>query len=118
MGKKAKDDGLINFEKLRMVAKEVRGLMNMCSGQDIFRMMQSRQGLDLEAMIALNPDASMKKGGILKTAGPKAKARENLNPRRMHDEAQMVRGVKAYLAQRTITKNEEELKKLSQKCES
>ena len=47
-----------------------------------------------------------------------AKARENLNPRRMHDEAQMVRRVKAYLAQRTITKNEEELKKLSQKCES
>ena len=35
----------------------------------------------------------------------------------MHDEAQMVRRVKAYLAQRQIIKNEEELKKLSQKCE-
>ena len=33
LGKKAsKDEGLINFEKLRMVAKEVRNLMNMCSG--------------------------------------------------------------------------------------
>ena len=35
----------------------------------------------------------------------------------MHDEAQMVRRVKAYLAQRQIIKNEDELKKLSQKCE-
>ena len=34
-------------------------------------MMQNRQGVDLEAMIALNPEASMKKGGILKAAGPK-----------------------------------------------
>ena len=33
LGKKApKNEGLINFEKLRMVAKEVRNLMNMCSG--------------------------------------------------------------------------------------
>jgi len=96
--------------------------MNMCSGQDIFRMIENRQDGEIESYIAsmkaLNPDANMKKVGILKTAGPKAKARENLNPRRMHDEAQMVRRVKAYLAQRTITKNEDELKKLSQKCES
>jgi len=37
LGKKAsKDEGLINFEKLRMVAKEVRNLMNMCSGNFLF----------------------------------------------------------------------------------
>ena len=36
-------------------------------------MMQNRQGVDLEAMIALNPEASMKKGGILKAAGPKVR---------------------------------------------
>ena len=34
LGKKANDEGLINFEKLRMVAKEVRSLMNMCSGKN------------------------------------------------------------------------------------
>merc|ERR1719266_527188 len=119
LGKKAKD-GLINFEKLRMVAKEVRGLMNMCSGQDIFRMLENRQSgepFNVETLRVFNSGAAKEKGGILKTAGPKAKARENLNPRRMHDEAQMVRRVKAYLAQRQIIKNEEELKKLSQKCE-
>ena len=44
------------------------------SGQDIFRMIENRQDgepFNLDALKALNPDASMKKGGILKTAGPK-----------------------------------------------
>ena len=34
-------DGLVNFEKLRMIAKEVRGLTNMCSAPlDLFSMLE------------------------------------------------------------------------------
>ena len=32
---------------------------------------QDGEPFNLDALKALNPDASMKKGGILKTAGPK-----------------------------------------------
>merc|ERR1711953_338692 len=47
----------------------------------------------------------------------RGKSRETLNPRRMHDEAQMVRRVKAYLVQRSVIHDEEELLQMSYKCE-
>ena len=35
LGNETRVEGMINFEKLRMLAKEVRSLANMCSGSDI-----------------------------------------------------------------------------------
>ena len=117
IGNKTKVDDLINFEKLRMLAKEIRGLMNMCSASlDIFNLMESRAGgTDLNTMKNMNTATMKTKGSTSALHGKKG--RENLNPRRMHEEAQMVRKVKAYLSQRPVIVNEDELMQLSLKCE-
>ena len=122
LGNETKVDGLINFEKLRMVAKEVRGLMNMCSANlDIFIMMEARQGAECsQALKTMNTmTTTMKRGSAAASASiaNKGKSRDNFNPRKMHEEAQMVRRVKAYLSQRPVIKNEEELMAMSLKCE-
>ena len=55
----------------------------------------------------------------MKRHAPHADRRKtrDINPRKMHEEAQMVRRVKAYLSQRTVIQNEDELMQLSYKCE-
>ena len=41
LGNESTVEGLVNFEKLRMLAKEIRALTNMCSAPlDIFTMME------------------------------------------------------------------------------
>lgn len=48
-------EGLVNFEKLRMIAKEVRTLTNMCSSPYDLSIMLERGGqLPSSAMVALN----------------------------------------------------------------
>lgn len=48
-------EGLINFEKLRMIAKEVRGLSNMCSSPyDLLTMLELGGQPASNAMVALN----------------------------------------------------------------
>ena len=117
LGNKSKIEGLINFEKLRMITKEIRGLMNMCSANlDIFTIIEARSKEELASTFAtLNP----KQAQTMKrpSADRRGKSRETLNPRRMHEEAQMVRRVKAYLVQRIVIQDEEELLQMSYKCE-
>jgi len=118
LGNKSKIDGLVNFEKLRMITKEIRGLMNMCSANvDIFTTIESRSKEEIASSFAsLNPKNS---GQTMKrpSADRRGKTRETVDARKMHQEAQMVRRVKAYLSQRTVIENEEELMQLSYKCE-
>ena len=118
LGNKSKIEGLINFEKLRMITKEIRGLMNMCSANlDIFTIIEARSKEELASTFAtLNPKQAqtMKRPSH---ADRRGKSRETLNPRRMHEEAQMVRRVKAYLVQRSVIHDEEELLQMSYKCE-
>ena len=117
LGNKSKIEGLINFEKLRMITKEIRGLMNMCSANlDIFTIIEARSKEELASTFAtLNP----KQAQTMKrpSTDRRGKSRETLNPRRMHEEAQMVRRVKAYLVQRSVIHDEEELLQMSYKCE-
>lgn len=121
LGNETKVEGLVNFEKLRMLAKEIRGLMNMCSANlDIFTLMEARQGAEAcsHAMKTMNNmTTTMKRHQTSTNANAKNKGREHLNPRRMHEEAQMVRRVKAYLSQRPVITDELQLQQLSLKCE-
>ncbi len=108
LGNETKVEGLINFEKMRMIAKEVRGLFNMCSAPlDLFTMLE-RKGSDFsDAMVTLNKPthlATMKRGS---TASGHRKGRDTLNPKKMYEEAQMVRRVKAYLSQKSVITDEE-----------
>ena len=117
LGNKSKIEGLVNFEKLRMITKEIRGLMNMCSANlDIFTIIESRTKEDVASSFAsLNHPKNA--GQTMKRAPADRRKTRDINPRKMHEEAQMVRRVKAYLSQRTVIQNEEELMKLSYKCE-
>lgn len=55
MGNDSKIEGLINFEKLRMIAKEIRSLSNMCSiPYDLLTMLQLGGQPTSNAMVALN----------------------------------------------------------------
>ena len=119
LGNKSKIEGLVNFEKLRMITKEIRGLMNMCSANlDIFTIIESRTKEDVASSFAsLNHPKNS--ANTMKRHAPHADRRKtrDINPRKMHEEAQMVRRVKAYLSQRTVIQNEDELMQLSYKCE-
>lgn len=55
LGNDSKIEGLINFEKLRMIAKEVRALGNMCSSPyDLLTMLELGGQPASNAMVALN----------------------------------------------------------------
>ncbi|XP_067139953.1 rap guanine nucleotide exchange factor 2-like isoform X2 [Centruroides vittatus] len=108
-------DGLINFEKLRMIAKEVRQLMNMCSAPyDLFNMLELGGAAPTAAMASLNSFATTTNAATVKR---RKKSSTQLNPKKMFEEAQMVRRVKAYLANLKITTNEDQLHAMSLECE-
>merc|ERR1719348_726233 len=111
-------DNLVNFEKLRMIAKEVRTLTNMCSVPlDLFSMLELGGQQPSSAMVSMNQLTTgqhLARGqgrtGRKKTAGIP-------NPKRMFEEAQMVRRVKAYLKSMKIITDEDALHKMSMECE-
>ena len=113
LGNESKVEALINFEKLRMLAKEIRLLTNMCSSPLDLLSMLAHSGSEIsEPWRTLNPAAHS--GGPIKPtasasgtmkrgqAGHKRSAlgfkdSGGLNAKRMYEEAQMVRRVKAYI---------------------
>ncbi|XP_076227228.1 rap guanine nucleotide exchange factor 2 isoform X8 [Nomia melanderi] len=116
-------EGLVNFEKLRMIAKEVRTLTNMCSSPYDLSIMLERGGqLPSSAMVALNQMTTGNQvlhcpGGQTATVKRRKKSTAAPNPKKMFEEAQMVRRVKAYLANMKVITDEERLHGLSVDCE-
>ena len=81
-----KVDGLVNFEKLRMIAKEVRSLINMCSAPlDLFSMLELGGQQPSNAMVAMN---QLTTGGQnLATVSRRRKKPTGVpNPKRMFEE--------------------------------
>ena len=79
-------DGLVNFEKLRMIAKEVRSLINMCSAPlDLFSMLELGGQQPSNAMVAMN---QLTTGGQnLATVNRRRKKPQGVpNPKRMFEE--------------------------------
>lgn len=115
-------ESLINFEKLRMIAKEVRNLTNMCSSPyDLLTMLELGGQPTSNAMVALNQlttgvSGSAHQGGAA-TFKRRKKSTAAPNPKKMFEEAQMVRRVKAYLAKMKVLTDEEKLHELSMSCE-
>jgi len=102
IGNKTKVDGLINFEKLRLVAKEIRSLTAMCSAP--LRNVPDN-------IIAMNENEQP--GGRYATMKRKGGVRNAPDAQRMYKEALMVRKVKAYLANVNIQTDEEILHRMS-----
>jgi len=105
IGNKTKVEGLINFEKLRLVAKEIRSLTAMCSAP--LRNVPDN-------IIAMNENEQPGKYATMKRKGG---VRNTPDARRMYQEALMVRKVKAYLANVKIQSDEEVLHRMSVEVE-
>ncbi|XP_035917536.1 rap guanine nucleotide exchange factor 6 isoform X2 [Anopheles stephensi] len=139
LGNDTKIDSLINFEKLRMVSKEIRTLLHMCnSPYDILTMLEYKCQPPSSAMLALNQMSVPSGSGNLMLAPPapppptslpaafmhsqtvkrRKKSTAAPNPKKMFEEAQMVRRVKAYLNNMKVITDEDELHRLSLECEA
>ncbi|XP_065348320.1 rap guanine nucleotide exchange factor 2 isoform X2 [Cloeon dipterum] len=117
LGNDSKVEGLVNFEKLRMIAKEVRTLGSMCSSPyDLLTMLELGGQPPSSAMKAMN---QMTAGSQQQAATVKRRKKSTAapNPKKMFEEAQMVRRVKAYLNNLRVITDEERLQHLSLECE-
>lgn len=105
-----------------MIAKEVRTLTNMCSSAyDLLTMLERGGQPPSSAMVALNQLTTGNQvtftTGQTATVKRRKKSAAAPNPKKMFEEAQMVRRVKAYLANMKVITDEEKLHHLSVDCE-
>ncbi|XP_072477486.1 rap guanine nucleotide exchange factor 2 isoform X3 [Notamacropus eugenii] len=111
-GNDSKVDGLVNFEKLRMIAKEIRHVGRMASvNMDpalMFRTRSLSQGSTNAAVL-----------DVAQTGGHKKRVRRSsfLNAKKLYEDAQMARKVKQYLSNLDLEMDEESLQTLSLQCE-
>lgn len=158
LGNDTRVEGLINFEKLRMVAKEVRTLSQMCSSTyDFVAMLELRGQPPSSAMLALNQMSILQSivGGQQSSQGNQSgggsgqsgssqgnqhntpsgnhhlmmtsstttvkrrkKSAATSNYKKMFEEAQMVRRVKAFLNKIHVVSDEDQLHRMSVECEA
>uniref|UniRef100_A0A8B9CYS3 Rap guanine nucleotide exchange factor 2 n=1 Tax=Anser brachyrhynchus TaxID=132585 RepID=A0A8B9CYS3_9AVES len=111
-GNDSKVEGLVNFEKLRMIAKEIRHVGRMASvNMDpalMFRTRSLSQGSTNAAVL-----------DVAQTGGHKKRVRRSsfLNAKKLYEDAQMARKVKQYLSNLDLEMDEESLQTLSLQCE-
>uniref|UniRef100_A0A8C6X4A6 Rap guanine nucleotide exchange factor 2 n=1 Tax=Naja naja TaxID=35670 RepID=A0A8C6X4A6_NAJNA len=111
-GNDSKVEGLVNFEKLRMIAKEIRHVGRMASvNMDpalMFRTRSLSQGSTNTAVL-----------DVAQTGGHKKRVRRSsfLNAKKLYEDAQMARKVKQYLSNLDLEMDEESLQALSLQCE-
>ncbi|KAH8385744.1 hypothetical protein KR009_002654, partial [Drosophila setifemur] len=128
LGNDTRVDGLINFEKLRMLAKEVRLLTHMCSSPyDLLAILELKGQSPSNALFSLNQMSASQSnaaaGTVIASNASQAtikrrkKSAAAPNPKKMFEEAQMVRRVKAYLNSLKILSDEDLLHKFSIECE-
>lgn len=129
LGNDTRIEGLINFEKLRMISKEIRSLMDMCNSPtpytDSILTMLELKSQPSSAMSTLNQITTTIgqtiAANIIQHGSATVKRRKKStvqpNPKKMFEEAQMVRKVKAYLNSIQIIKDEEKLHVMSLECE-
>ncbi|XP_061832516.1 rap guanine nucleotide exchange factor 2 isoform X5 [Nerophis lumbriciformis] len=111
-GNDSKVDGLVNFEKLRMIAKEIRHVGRMASvNMDpalMFRTRSLSQGSANAAVLDVNQAGGHKK---------RVRRSSFLNAKKLYEDAQMARKVKQYLSNLSLETNEESLQTFSLQCE-
>ncbi|XP_043347086.1 rap guanine nucleotide exchange factor 6 isoform X8 [Dermochelys coriacea] len=110
-GNDSKVDGLVNFEKLRMIAKEIRQVVRMTSANMdpavMFRQRSLSQGSTNSNMLDVQ-------GGTHKK---RARRSSLLNAKKLYEDAQMARKVKQYLSNLNVETDEEKFQIMSLQCE-
>ncbi|XP_069508634.1 rap guanine nucleotide exchange factor 6 isoform X3 [Ambystoma mexicanum] len=111
-GNDSKVDGLINFEKLRMIAKEIRQVIRMTSANMdpavMFRQRSLSQGSTNSNMLDVQGGAHKKR----------ARRSSLLNAKKLYEDAQMARKVKQYLSNLSVETDEEKFQVMSLQCEA
>uniref|UniRef100_A0A8C9SXT6 Rap guanine nucleotide exchange factor (GEF) 6 n=1 Tax=Scleropages formosus TaxID=113540 RepID=A0A8C9SXT6_SCLFO len=104
-------DGLVNFEKLRMIAKEVRHVVRMTSANMdpalMFRQRSLSQGSTNSTMLDVQGGAHKKR----------ARRSSLLNAKKLYEDALMARKVKQYLSNLQVETDEEKIQIMSLQCE-
>ncbi|XP_075457300.1 rap guanine nucleotide exchange factor 6 isoform X3 [Ascaphus truei] len=110
-GNDSKVEGLINFEKLRMIAKEIRHVIRMTSANMdpavMFRQRSLSQGSTNSNMLDVQGGAHKKR----------ARRSSLLNAKKLYEDAQMARKVKQYLSNQNVETDEEKFQIMSLQCE-
>ncbi|KAM6911328.1 rap guanine nucleotide exchange factor 6 isoform 2-T2 [Lycodopsis pacificus] len=104
-------DGLVNFEKLRMIAKEIRHVVRLTSANMdpalMFRQRSLSQGSTNSNMLDVQGGAHKKR----------VRRSSLLNAKKLYEDAQMARKVKQYLSNMTVEIDEEKHQVMSLQCE-
>uniref|UniRef100_A0A8P4GE08 Rap guanine nucleotide exchange factor 6 n=1 Tax=Dicentrarchus labrax TaxID=13489 RepID=A0A8P4GE08_DICLA len=104
-------DGLVNFEKLRMIAKEIRHVVRLTSANMdpalMFRQRSLSQGSTNSNMLDVQGGAHKKR----------VRRSSLLNAKKLYEDAQMARKVKQYLSNLTVESDEEKHQIMSLQCE-
>uniref|UniRef100_A0A3Q2LN85 Rap guanine nucleotide exchange factor 6 n=1 Tax=Equus caballus TaxID=9796 RepID=A0A3Q2LN85_HORSE len=110
-GNDSKVDGLVNFEKLRMIAREIRQVVRMTSANMdpamMFRQRSLSQGSTNSNMLDVQGGAHKKR----------ARRSSLLNAKKLYEDAQMARKVKQYLSSLDVETDEEKFQMMSLQCE-
>uniref|UniRef100_A0A8C2YT93 Rap guanine nucleotide exchange factor 6 n=1 Tax=Chinchilla lanigera TaxID=34839 RepID=A0A8C2YT93_CHILA len=106
-GNDSKVDGLVNFEKLRMISKEIRQVVRMTSANMdpamMFRQRSLSQGSTNSNMLDVQGGAHKKR----------ARRSSLLNAKKLYEDAQMARKVKQYLCSLDVETDEEKFQIMS-----
>ncbi|XP_062976793.1 rap guanine nucleotide exchange factor 6 isoform X11 [Elgaria multicarinata webbii] len=118
-GNDSKVDGLVNFEKLRMIAKEIRQVIRMTSANMdpavMFRQRKKRwRSLGSLSQGSTNSNMLDVQGGAHKK---RARRSSLLNAKKLYEDAQMARKVKQYLSNLNVETDEEKFQLMSIQCE-
>ncbi|CAF4253997.1 unnamed protein product, partial [Rotaria magnacalcarata] len=117
LGNQTHDDNLINFEELRMIAKEVRYIMNMASSPyDMSNMFDSPTSHS-QVFAGFGHQTITDSFGTMRRHHTGTRLSVSANAKRIYDEALMVKKVKAYLSNAEIIEDEDRLITLANQCE-
>ncbi|XP_023568892.1 rap guanine nucleotide exchange factor 6 isoform X8 [Octodon degus] len=114
-GNDSKVDGLVNFEKLRMISKEIRQVVRMTSANMdpamMFRQRKKRwRSLGSLSQGSTNSNMLDVQGGVHKK---RARRSSLLNAKKLYEDAQMARKVKQYLCSLDVDTDEEKFQVMS-----
>ncbi|XP_006184156.2 rap guanine nucleotide exchange factor 6 isoform X1 [Camelus ferus] len=114
-GNDSKVDGLVNFEKLRMIAKEIRQVVRMTSANMDPAMMFRQRKKRWRSLGSLSQGSTNSNMLDVQGTGHKKRARRSslLNAKKLYEDAQMARKVKQYLSSLAVETDEEKFQKMS-----
>ncbi|XP_005067816.2 rap guanine nucleotide exchange factor 6 isoform X5 [Mesocricetus auratus] len=114
-GNDSKVDGLVNFEKLRMIAKEIRHIVRMTSANMDPAMMFRQRKKRWRSLGSLSQGSTNSNMLDVQGGAHKKRARRSslLNAKKLYEDAQMARKVKQYLSSLDIDTDEEKFQMIS-----